>query len=311
VNISSPTTFTPVDFGAAPLQTNSRVELDLTALYLQDQIVLSDAWQVVAGVRFERFDLDFDDRRPADADFARVDEMVSPRLGVIYRPLEPLSFYASYSVSYLPQSGDQFASLSATSANLDPEEFENFEVGVKWDVARDLTLTAAIYRLDRTNTTAVDPVTMLIVPTGAQRSEGFELGVSGTVTDSWEIMGGYGYQQAEIIRTTTAAPAGRIVPLTPEHTFSLWNMIHLTPRWRVGLGATHQSEMFASLSNVVTLPEFTRVDAALYFEITDAVEAQLNIENVLDEEYWGTAHNDNNITPGSPAAVRFGLRARF
>mgnify|MGYP002623380147 FL=1 len=308
VNVANPTTSVT---GVIPmgLQVDSHVEADVVALYLQDQLRLSDQWQLIAGLRFDRFDLDFDDRRPANADFSRTDETVSPRVGVIYRPLEPLTFYASYSVSFLPQSGDPFASLSATIAN--PEEFENIEVGLKWDVLPDLALTAALYRLERTNTTAIDPISMLTVLTGAQRTEGLELGVAGSVTDRWEIMGGYAYQDAEITRTTTAAPAGRTVPLVPEHTFSLWNNLHVTPRWGVGLGVTHQSEMYASISNAVTLPAFTRVDAALFYNVTDRVQAQLNIENILDEDYWATAHNDNNITPGSPTAARVTLRARF
>ncbi len=311
VNVDTGTTTTSTGVISPVLQADNQVEANIAALYLQDQIALNDQWQIVAGVRFDRFDLDFDDLRPADADFSREDELVSPRLGVIYRPIEPLTFYASHSGSFLPQSGDQFSSLDATTASLEPEEFENIEIGLKWDVTENLALTAAVYRLDRSNTRAIDPITLLTVLTGAQRSEGFELGVTGAVMDHWEIVGGYAYQEAEITRTTTAAPAGRAVPLTPEHTFSLWNMWRITPRLSVGLGATHQSEMFASISNAVTLPEFTRVDAALIYAITDNVEAQLNVENLLDEEYWGTAHNDNNITPGSPTAARVTLRARF
>lgn len=310
VNVASPTVFGPHFFGA-PLQTNSLGNLDLAAFYAQDQISIGDHWQVVAGVRYDAFELDFDDRRPANADFQREDDLVSPRLGVIYRPVEPLSFYASYSVSYLPQSGDQFGSLTATTANLEPEEFENTEVGLKWDVTPRLALTAALYRLDRSNTTALDPLSGLTVLTGAQRSEGFELGIAGEVTDSWQIAGGYAHQNVEITRTTTAAPAGRVVPLTPEHTFSLWNMVRFNPRWSAGLGVIHQSESFASISNAVTLPDFTRLDASIVFAINEEVEAQLNVENLLDEEYWATAHNDNNIMPGSPTAVRVTLRSRF
>lgn len=310
VSIANPTT-TATGVIPTPLQTDNSVEADVAAIYLQDQIRLSDQWQIVAGVRFDRFELAFDDHRAVDADVSRDDDLVSPRLGVIYRPIEPLSLYASYSVSYLPQSGDQFGSLDATTSALEPEEFENMELGVKWDIMPNLALTAAIYRLDRTNTRAIDPVTTLTVLTGAQRSEGFELGVAGDITDNWQIMGGYAYQDVEITRTTTAAPAGRVVPLTPQHTFSLWNMVRFSPRFGAGLGVTHQSESFASVSNAVTLPEFTRVDAALYVALTDRVEAQLNIENLLDEVYWGTAHNDNNIMPGSPTAARLTLRARF
>jgi len=306
VNVANPTTFAPFVFGA-PVQSDNRVILDLGAVYVQDQIRLNDQWQIIAGLRFDRFDLEFDNH--LGADFSRVDEMVSPRLGVIYRPIEPLSFYASYSISFLPQSGDQFSSLSLTSSMLDPEEFENIELGLKWDVLPELTLTAAVYQLDRSNTPHM-PSPGVTVLTGEQRSKGFELGIAGRVTDAWEIMGGYAYQESEIT-SATSVPAGRVAPLTPEHTFSLWNMWHATPRFSFGVGVTHQSETFASISNAVTLPEFTRVDAALIYAITDQVEAQLNLENVLDEEYWGTAHNDNNITPGSPTAARLTLRARF
>ena len=309
VNVNTNTTTTSTGLIPTGLQTDNSVEAGIAALYLQDQVRLNDQWQIVAGVRFDRFDLDFDDQRAANADFSREDETVSPRVGLIYRPIEPLTFYASYSVSFLPQSGDQFSSLDEDTATLKPEEFENIELGLKWDVTSDLALTAAIYRLDRRNTRhAIAPGEFVL--TGAQRSEGFELGISGAVTDHWEIIGGYAYQEAEIT-SETSVPAGRVIPLTPEHTFSLWNMVHLSPRFSFGLGATHQSESFASINNAVTLPEFTRVDAALIYAVTDTVEAQLNVENLLDEEYWGTAHSDNNIMPGSPTAARVTLRARF
>jgi catecholate siderophore receptor len=307
VNVNTNTTTTSTGLIPAGLQTDNTVEAGIAALHLQDQVRLNDQWQIVAGVRFDRFDLDYDNH--LGADFSREDELVSPRLGVIYRPLEPLTFYASYSVSFLPQSGDQFSSLDANTAALEPEEFENLELGMKWDLTPDLALTAAIYRLDRTNTRH-SPSPGVFVLTGAQRSEGFELGISGAVSDRWEIMGGYAYQEAEITSDTSVA-AGRVIPLTPEHTFSLWNMVHLSPRFSIGLGATHQSDSFASINNAVTLPSFTRVDAALIYAITESVEAQLNVENLLDEDYWGTAHSDQNIMPGSPTAARLTLRARF
>jgi catecholate siderophore receptor len=310
VNVAAPMT-TTVGVIPTPLQTDNHVEANIGAAYVQDQIALSDQWQIIAGLRYDRFELEFDDRRAANADFSRDDDLLSPRVGVIYRPVQPVSIYASYGVSYLPQSGDQFASLDATTSALEPEEFENLELGVKWDITPNLALSTAIYRLDRSNTRAIDPLSGLTVLSGKQRSEGFEIGITGSVTHLWQVSGGYSYQNVEITSTTTAAPAGRVVPLTPEHTFALWNMVRFSPRWSAGLGVTHQSEMFASISNAVTLPEFTRVDAALYFALNDQTELQLNIENLFDEEYWSSAHNDNNITPGSPTAGRVTLRTRF
>lgn len=309
VSIANPVTFAVPLFNV-PNQSND-VNVDIAAVYLQDQIQLSDQFQVVAGVRFDQFDIEFDNHLNGSR-FQRDDDLFSPRLALIYRPVDPVSLYASYSISYLPSSGDQFSSLDATSQALEPEEFESIEVGVKWEVRPDLAMTAAVYRLERTNTRAPNPTpggpTLL---TGEQRSEGVELGVSGAITEDWELIAGYSYQDAEVTRTTSAAPRGRDVPLVPEHQFSLWNTYRLTPMWRVGLGVIHQDDMFASISNGVTLPSFTRVDGAVFFTLNDHFEAQLNVENLFDEEYFATAHNDNNITPGSPTAVRVGLTTRF
>jgi len=105
-----------------------------------------------------------------------------------------VSLYASYSVSSPPSSGDQFSSLSTTTETLKPEEFENLEVGMKWQAPPGLVVTAALYRLDRENTTAPDPSRPgQVVLTGAQRSEGFEAGLAGRVTRRWEISGGYAW----------------------------------------------------------------------------------------------------------------------
>jgi catecholate siderophore receptor len=310
VNISNPTIFTPVTFSTT-LQTDNNVQVDVAALLLQDHIALGDQWSLIAGLRFDRFEMQFDDHRAANADFSRTDAFVSPRLGLVYKPVEALSLYASYSVSFLPQSGDQFSSLNANSSELDPEEFENTELGFKWDATPDLALSAAIYRLDRTNTTAIDPMTSLTVLTGAQRSKGLEIEIAGSINEHWEIIGGYAYQKAEISRTTSAAPAGGRVPLTPEHSASLWSNYNFTPNWGAGLGLIHQSESYASISNAVELPSFSRVDAALFWTVSPTVEAQLNVENILGEEYWPSAHNDNNIGPGAPTSVRVALRTRF
>jgi catecholate siderophore receptor len=288
---------------------NNRVDASVAAIYVQDQIALSDRFQVIAGVRFDQFNVEFDNRLNGTR-FERDDDLVSPRAGLVYKPVEPMSIYASYSVSYLPSSGDQFASLDATSAALEPEEFENIEVGFKWDLRPDLTFMAAVYQLERTNTRATGPGNTTVL-TGAQRSEGVELGVSGSITENWELIAGYAYQDAEITRTTSAAPKGRNVALVPEQQFSLWNAYRLTPMWRVGLGVIHQDEVFTSIGNAVKLPSFTRVDAAVFFTLNEHFEAQLNVENLFDEEYFSTAHNDNNITPGSPLAVRVGLTSRF
>jgi catecholate siderophore receptor len=304
--ISRPVTFRPSDTDA-----NNRVRVHSAGLYLQDQIALSPYLQLVAGARIERFDLTFHDFRNGQ-ELDRTDDLVSPRAGVVVKPMEPLSLYGSYGVSYLPSAGDQFSSLTATTETLEPEKFENFELGAKYDLATGLALTAAVYQLDRTNTSAPDPADpSRIVQTGSQRSRGVELGATGDLTAAWQVAAGYALQDAEITSRTAQAEAGAAVPVVPTHSFSLWNKYQVHRNWGVGLGVIYQDEMFAAIDNAVTLPGFTRFDAGVYFNLNRDLRAQLNVENLFDEEYFITSHSNNNISPGSPRAVRASVTAGF
>lgn len=308
VNIASPTIFSPPVF--LGLQNDNHVDLTTASAYIQDQIDIAPFLQLIGGVRFDHFDLEFADHL-SPTRLQRTDNVWSPRGGVILKPSETSSIYASYSKSFLPQSGDQFSSLSASTAALEPETFENIETGVKWEPRKGLIVSAAVYRLDRENTRAIDPMTNQTVLTGAQRSKGLEISLAGSITDRWEILTGYTLQDAEITSATTAAPAGREVPLVPRRSFSIWNAYTFTDHWRASVGVIRQSDQFASISNNVVLPGFTRVDAALYYTLNERFEAQLNVENLFDKKYFPTSHNDNNITPGSPRAFRVSVTGRL
>jgi catecholate siderophore receptor len=229
------------------------------------------------------------------------------------KPLDTLSLYASYSVSYLPSVGDQFSTLSAGLAIANPERFVNKEVGAKWDVAPRLQLTAAAYDLERTNQRLADPNNPgFFILSGATRTKGFELGANGYVTDAWQIAGGYAYTEAEIAGATSATIVpGNTVGLVPAHAFTLWNRYQIDQRWGVGLGVITQSHAYASSDNTVRLPGFTRLDGAVFFRVTESIRAQVNVENLLNRRYYATADGNNNITPGSPRAVRFAVVANF
>jgi catecholate siderophore receptor len=85
----------------------------------------------------------------------------------------------------------------------------------------------------------------------------------------------------------------------------------LLPRLSVALGLVHQREQFASISNAVTLPAYTRIDGGLFLTLSDAVRVQLNAENLTGARYWYSAHNDNNLSPGAPLLLRTSLMLRF
>src|SRR5688500_4301466 len=309
VTLGDPLVVPPITFRAGTGQRATESDADILAFYLQDQVEIGPV-EIVAGLRYDRFEIDVEDFITGVVT-SRTDNLWSPRLGLILHPIETMSLYASYSRSYLPQSGDQFNSLDVTGANLEPERFDNYEIGVKWEPRDDLLLSAAIYQLDRTNTRAPGPTPGTIVATGAQRSRGLEIEALGQITPDWQLSFGYALQDAEINETTSAAPEGREVPQVPRHQVSLWTRYDFTPRIGAGLGLHHQSRSFASISNAVVLPSYTRVDAALFFRISERIEAQINVENLFAESYFPTAHNDNNITAGAPLSARGTLRVRF
>ncbi|MDZ4099210.1 MAG: TonB-dependent receptor, partial [Methylophilaceae bacterium] len=246
--------------------------------------------------------------------FATNDDLVSPRGGLIFKPFsDDFSLYANYSIAYVPRAGEQLASLAVSNQALKPEEFRNYELGAKWDITPDLSTTLAFFQLDRLNALATDPnnsaVSFLV---DGQRTRGIELGLSGNITDAWKVIGGYAYQNAEITKSLSAsALAGATLAQVPEHTFSLWNRYDITQQWGVGLGSIYRSKMYAATNNTVTLPGFLRFDAAVYYKATKNIQLQVNIENLLDKEYYASAHNNNNITPGSPIAINGGVSIKF
>jgi catecholate siderophore receptor len=309
--VSNPTISVPVTFRQSATDADNHVTNGTASVYAQDQLELGARWQVVLGVRFEQFHTSYLNNRNGQA-LARTDNMVSPRAGLIFKPEDAISVYGSYSTGFLPGSGDQFSSLTVTSAALEPEKFVNYEAGAKWDVHERLALTTAIFQLDRRNTIAPDPTDpALVVQTGSQRTRGFELGVAGSIASWWQVTGGYTNQSAIITSPTTAAAAGQQVALVPRHTVSLWNRYDLSSQWGAALGLVYQDRMFAAIDNTVTLPDFTRVDAALFFALNRHLRAQLNVENVLDARYYGTAHSNNNISPGAPRAARLVVTTGF
>ncbi|WP_231638846.1 TonB-dependent receptor [Aurantiacibacter marinus] len=308
VTVALEDTITVPAFTLAP-QRASATQLSTFSLYAQEQLDLGLV-QIVAGLRYDRFDLESRDL-VANFDGARVDDRVSPRFGVIVKPQDNLSIYASYAESFLPSGGDQFTVLSQQAEALEPEVFENIELGVKWAPHRGLLVTGAIFQLTRSNTPAVDPLTSLTTLDGESRVEGVELGLVGEPVDGLSVSLGYTYLDGEISDNPDPARIGTVLQQVPEHHLTAWAHYDVTDRWGLGAGLIHLSDQFASNSNAVVLPAHTRVDAAIFFKATDTLSFQVNIENLLDEDYYASAHGDNNIQPGTPLNASFGARLRF
>lgn len=302
---------TAISFIPTAGDANNNVESNTYAVYLQDQIALNEQWKVLAGLRYDKFEVDFNDKRANPTDLSTTDEEISPRFGVIWTPTAAQTYYASYSYSFLP-AGEQL-SLSPTTEDLKPEKAINYEIGARWDLVSELTLSAAVFRLDREDVRAADPLNPgFFVQTGEQRTEGFEIGLQGQVTPWWQVFAGYANLDSEITKSTSSGPKGRKVGLVPDHMMSIWNRFDLGQGWGVGLGVINQSSSYTSFTNSVKLPSFTRVDGAVYYTFNDRkTRLALNVENITDKEYFPTAHSDNNISPGAPLNARLTLSTAF
>jgi len=303
-NIVYPT----VTFGALVRNTQSNVRF--VSAYAQDQISFGEHVDVVVGLRYDRFEIKGSDLIGTPRPFARTDEKVSPRIGLIVKPQENISIYSSYSQSFLPRSGEQFFTLTPTQQNLAPEKFTNYELGAKWDIRPDLNVTLALFQLDRTNATTPDPANVTAtINIGETRTKGIELGLTGRITPQWQMSGGYTYQDAQL-RGNDFVRLGQV----PKHQFALWNRYDFNDSVGAGLGVVRQSSQFAAIRTSATttrLPAFTRVDAALFFTANERLELQINVENLLDKAYFSDSHNNNNITPGAPINARFTARMKF
>ncbi|ODT86218.1 MAG: TonB-dependent receptor [Nitrosomonadales bacterium SCN 54-20] len=310
----TPVTFRPDPTGGASGGTataNNHGTVDVVGVYLQDQITLLPQVKAVLGIRYDNFDLKFRNNNTGQV-FNVTDGLISPRVGLIYKPIETVSIYGNYSLSYVPRAGDQLTSLNLNNAALKPEQFMNLELGAKWDIRPDLSLTAALYQLERSNVLAPvpnDPTRTMLVD--GQRARGAEVGLMGRITPQWSVMGGYAYTDAEITRAITGAQAGAVVAQVPKHTVSMWNRYDFTPFLGLGLGVVHRSSIYAALDNTVLLPGFTRMDAAMFVRLNKILRVQANIENIANVDYMASAHNNNNILPGAPRIYRLTVIANF
>ncbi len=309
----------------ATTATRNHVDLDVRSVYVQDQIEITRYFEVVAGLRHDTFDLKFTNKGPATAtlpagaELSQTNSLLSPRLGLIVKPTDTLSLYGSYSISWLPASGDQFSAVATNTVSLDPEKFTNYEIGAKWDATKSLALTAALYQTDRQNIRfATSPTTF--VQSGTSQVQGLELTATGYVTPRWQVSAGYAHvfkgelTSATATSTSAVIPAGAPLPLLPHDTVSLWSKYRFTELFAAGAGVVYHSDSFATLqpaSNRVTLPAYTTVDAALYFKLSDKVSAQINATNIFNRNYIASADSNDNLTPAPPTTVILSLTSRF
>jgi len=286
---------------------DKKTDIRYTSVYIQDQIKINDQHQFVLGLRKDHYETDFNNVKDS-AKFNIKDNMLSSRIGYIFKPNENISYYASYSNAYQPRNGDQLDGISNDNVNQDPEKFINYEVGTKIQFHEQLFGTFALYQLERERMQITDPddVTKKIIVDG-QKSRGLEFTLNGNLTDRYSVLAGYNYVNAEITKDLVldnkSISKGTNLGNVASHNFSIWNKYEFNSTWSAALGMVGRGEMYAETPNSsisVTMPGWVRMDAAAYARIDEKTRVQFNIENLLDKTYYSSAHNVNNIMVGMP-----------
>jgi len=319
-NVATVSLFNPV-LPTLPLRINGKPSADnhsvfkVASLYLQDLVSINSQWKALAGVRYDRFQQETHERQPGKPDLGRTDTAWSPRVGLVYQPSSAWSYYASWSKSFQP-SGETFA-LAANNAQLAPEKTTSQEVGVKWDLPDGkASVTASLFKLERTNIKSVDPVSNTVVPLGVQRTNGLELTFAGEIAPSWQVWAGYAFLDGEMT-TSPAVDVGQPVQgkrptLTPRQSANLWVTKALGHGFGLGGGLNYVGARFANPGNTVTLPGYTTVDAMAYYRM-GPWDVQLKLNNLLDRRYIVAGHGSspNLNLPGAPRSAQVVARYRF
>ncbi|TWJ09318.1 TonB-dependent receptor [Altererythrobacter ishigakiensis] len=306
VGINAMGDVTTVDL-STDLNDFTKVDIDVVSLYIQNEVELTDWLHLVVGGRYDSFDIEVNNV-PANEIRTRKDEEFSPRGGLIFKPMENLSIYASYSESFLPRSGEQFANINGANNALDPDKFTNLEAGVKWDFADRLSFTAAIFEIEQSSPQPNDndPSTLDVIDS---KIDGFELQLQGEVMPGWTVSAGYSFLDGE--QQSRSGPTGLRPRELPENMFSIWNQVEVTDRFGLGLGLTHQDESFIDNGNDAVLPAYTRIDAAAFFDVSENLRVQVNVENLTDTLYFPNSHATHQASVGAPISARFAITGRF
>jgi iron complex outermembrane receptor protein len=282
-------------------------------IYLQDQIDILPNLKLLAGVRYDtadQFRTTRDIGQPRE-EFSQSDSAFSPRVGIVYQPIEPVSLYASYTTSFQPSFG---VSRNADESTFDPERGRQFEVGVKGDITDSLSFTAALFDIRRRNVRTPDPNNRLFsVQTGEVASRGFELGLGGEVLPGWNLTANYTLLDA-FVSKDNSIPVGNSLANVPDNQFSLWSTYELQEGslegLGFGLGLYYVSQRAGNSDNSFTLPSYFRTDAALFYR-RDNWRAQLNVENLFNSRYFTSSDQFLGVTPGAPLSVSARVGVEF
>jgi catecholate siderophore receptor len=288
--------------------------------YLFDTVKLHKNFELTGGLRFDRFDArGVSATATALLPVARVDQMLSYRIGAVYKPVPVGSFYVSYGTSLNPSL--EGLSYNTVSAAVDPEKTYTLEAGTKWDLFKNrLLLSGAVFRVDKTNArTPGLPGEEPIVLSGKQRVDGIELSATGYFTKFWSILASYTFLESEIV-ASNAAPVlvngvrifevGKRLINTPKNSFNLWTTYQFPFRLSVGGGAKFIDRRYGNTINTRFVEGYWTFDATASYRVNKHIDLRLNGYNLTDKYYFDRI-TGGQVVPGAARSVVFAVNFHF
>ena len=308
------------------LSSVTKTTADTESVYALDTLQLGEQWQIMGGIRLDRFAANFRQsvlNNPltgtgaAFTNLNHTDRTASWRGAIIYKPLPNGSVYFDAGTSFDP-SAEQL-SLSAANANLSPVQNTTYELGTKWNLLHEsILVTGAIYQTNQTNVRETDPNNALFqILVGDAVAKGVELGAAGRITERWQIQAGYAYTYS-VIDKSPQPDLGHRLANTPMHTANVWTT-YLTP-WNltVGGGIDVVASRYASTTPTTVggvnfwkeVPGYWTANLMARYPATEKLDLQLNIYNLTDNKYYDQVH-PAHVVPGAGTSALFSIRYRY
>jgi|SRR5579859_2730655 len=292
------------------------------AAYITDTIHIGELFDVTGGVRYDRFSAHYrptaliaGDSTSSLVPLDRVDHVVSPRASIVFKPTQHARLYFSYGTSFDPSA--EALSLNAATADLGPVKAKSYEVGAKLDwLGGKLTTTAALFRtqIDNAQTTDPDHPDRLILG-GNQRVDGIELGVTGRITDKWEILAGYTYLNSKTIKSTTPEIVHKQLANVAHNAVNLWTEYEFSDHFELGVGGNYLGKRYADFAQEAVLPSYILVDAMASYSLNEHLTFRVNANNIFNKLAWQGAYfadaEENHVIPAPGRTVLFTAAIRY
>ncbi|WP_323963848.1 TonB-dependent receptor [Aeromonas hydrophila] len=301
----------PTYDGAMKLSSDANHKVRGYGLYVQDQLSLGD-WHLLAGLRRDDFTVT-SRRNDLNKEETVSVTSLSPRLGLVWNPIEEHAFYASYSKTFTPVGGELIGITPGDkNNNLDPQHTRLYEGGVKSDwLDGRLATTLSLYRLEMYNKRSKDPLDPTkVILTGLQRTEGIELSARAQLTDELYLRGGIAIQDAEQVKADADLQGKRPMNVSRQNGELFAGYQSGQQGWFGETGVTAVGDRFADNANTTTLPGYARFDARAGYR-WQQWETQLSVENLTDHDYFVSATSASQIMPGTPRQLHLSAAYRF